>query len=92
MATGGGGGSPYGDGGGAGGGAADGDGGACSGGGPRCPFDKVGVHLDSGDELEVMDLSSAGGQKGAPEEGSSQVAAASQCSTDPLSHYLPDYG
>ena len=81
MATGGGGGSPYGHGGAA-------DGGAADSGGGRGRFDKVGIDVDSGDELEAMELLPAGGQ----EEGSSQVAAARQCITDLLSHYLPDYG
>ena len=48
--------------------------------------------MDSGAELEVMDLSPTEGQKGALEEGSSQVAAASHFSIDPLGHYLPDCG
>ena len=95
MATGGGGGSLYrhggvadggaGDGGAADGGAADGgaaDGGAADGGGRR-RFDRVGIDLDSGGELEAMEVPVAGGQKSAVEEGSSQV--------DALSHYLPDY-
>ena len=62
-------------------------GGARGGGGPG-----GGIDLDSEHERESMNLSPERGKNSLPEEGSSQVAVASQCSTDPLSHYLPDYG
>ena len=45
------------------------------------------IDVESDDDREWMYISPE-----AEQEGARQVATASHCSTDPLSHYLPDYG
>ena len=92
MATGSGGGSPYGHGGEGDGHGGEGDrhdGGRSGGGGSG--VDKGAIDLDTDDARESM-YSSEVVQMRVPEEGSSQLATASQCTPDPLSHYLPDHG
>ena len=50
-------------------------------------FDKATIDID--EDHEPMPEQE---QEGTPEEGWSQLALASQCSNDPLSHYISDEG